>query len=258
MPPDDFFYREYVPVEARRARGAVELRRVLRAEKRRADPIVIQGRKITRTFWGRAWCENLERYSDFASRLPRGRNYARNGSVLDLRIVPGGVRAYVAGHELYTVDVSIAALPGRRWRAVVSACGSEIGSLIALLRGELPDRVLAVLTDGRRGLFPEPREIRMRCSCPDAAVMCKHVAATLYGVGVRLDQRAELFFTLRQVDQEDLVAGASARDVIGRRSDDGRRKRIASDDLANIFGIEMLPEAEERTPPRRRRRGPTV
>jgi uncharacterized Zn finger protein len=253
--PGDYFFREYVPVGARRTRGALELRRLLRAEKRRPVPIVVDGRKIVRTFWGRAWCENLERYSDFASRLPRGRSYARNGSVLDLQIVPGAVRAYVAGYELYTIDVSIAPLSARRWRGVVSACGSGIGSVIGLLRGELPDDVLAVLTDGRRGLFPEPREIRMRCSCPDAAVMCKHVAATLYGVGVRLDQRPELFFTLRRVNQEDLVQGAATRDVLGVA---GRRKngakRIASDELESIFGIEMLPEAEIVKPTRPRGR----
>ncbi|TMA81151.1 MAG: hypothetical protein E6J56_02660 [Deltaproteobacteria bacterium] len=253
--PADYFFREYLPVGARRARGALELRRLLRAEKRRAAPIVVDGRKIVRTFWGRAWCENLERYSDFASRLPRGRSYARNGSVLDLQIVPGAARAYVAGYELYTVDVSIAPLPARRWRGVVCACGSEIGSVIGLLRGELPDDVLAVLTDGRRGLFPEPREIRMRCSCPDAAVMCKHVAATLYGVGVRLDQRPELFFTLRQVNQEDLVQGAATRDVLGvtTRRKNGA-KRIASDELESIFRIEMLPEAEVVKPTRPRGR----
>src|SRR5262249_42678364 len=146
---------------------------------------------------GHSWCHNLERYSDFASRLPRGRRYVRNGSVLDLRIQPGAVRAYVAGHALYTVDVSITPLAARRWRAVVSTCGSRIGSLISLLRGELSNDVMAVLTHARKGLFPEPREIRMACSCPDAAVMCKHVAATLYGVGARLDHAPELFFTLR-------------------------------------------------------------
>jgi uncharacterized Zn finger protein len=238
-------YREYVPVGTRRARGEAELRRLLRREKRVPVPVRVEGRKIVRTFWGRAWCDNLERYSDFASRLPRGRNYVRNGSLLDLQVLPGAVRAYVAGYALYTVDVSIAALAARRWRALVSTCASQIGSLIGLLRGELSDDVLTALTDPRRGLFPEPREIRMRCSCPDAAVMCKHVAATLYGVGVRLDQRPELFFTLRQVDQADLIGGIETRDVLGGvgRKSGPSRKQIAARDLESIFGIDIVPEA---------------
>jgi uncharacterized Zn finger protein len=251
----EYVFREYLPVRARRARGEVELRRLLRAEKRRPVPVVLQGRTIARTFWGRAWCDNLERYGDFASRLPRGRNYVRNGSVLDLAIVPGAVRAYVAGYELYTVDVSIAALGSRRWRGVVSACSSRIASVIGLLRGELADDVLAVLTAAKRGLFPEPREIRMRCSCPDAAVMCKHVAATLYGVGVRLDQEPALFFTLRQVNQDDLIGRAGMPNVVGAPEASGAgRNTIASEKLESIFGIEMLPQADGRRTPSRRKR----
>jgi uncharacterized Zn finger protein len=258
---DGYFYREYVPVGVRRARGQVELRRRLRAEKRRPAPVVVQGRAIVRTFWGQAWCRNLERYSDFASRLPRGRNYARNGSILDLQVLAGTVRAYVAGSELYTVEVSITPLGSRRWRGVVSACGSRIGSLIGLLRGELSDDIMAVLTEPTRGLFPEPREIRMRCSCPDFATMCKHVAATLYGVGVRLDQQPELFFTLRNVDQADLVGRAgtvNVFDAVGGNGKQTKRKRIAADQLESIFGIEIAAEetvVRMRRPARGQRRG---
>ena len=154
--PDYYFFQPYVPVAERRARAGVELRRLLRPHGRRPAPIIVEGRAIARTFWGRAWCANLERYSDFASRLPRGRTYARNRSVLDLEIRPGAVRAYVAGYDLYTVEVSIRPLAARRWRAVVSACGSRIASAVALLRGELSDDVLAALTHAKQGLFPEP------------------------------------------------------------------------------------------------------
>ena len=234
-------FRDYVSVGERRARGQLELARMLRAEKRRAAPVVVEGHAIARTFWGQAWCRNLERYGDFASRLPRGRNYARNGSILDLQILPGSVRAYVAGYELYTIEVTIDRLAARRWTGVVSACGSNIGSVIGLLRGELSDGVMAVLTDARRGLFPEPREIRMRCSCPDAAVMCKHVAATLYGVGARLDRQPELFFTLRQVDQADLVADPHPGGALGAAAGGRKPKqtRIATKALESIFGIEI-------------------
>jgi uncharacterized Zn finger protein len=247
------FYRPYVPVGLKRERGERALRRLLRGEKRAAAPVVAAKRAIVQTFWGRAWCENLERYSDFASRLPRGRQYIRNGSVLDLQVRAGRVRAHVAGSSLYTVDVSIAPLARRRWQAVVAACTGKIGSLIGLLRGELSRDVLAVLTDPQRGLFPAPREIAMQCSCPDWATMCKHVAATLYGVGVRLDETPDLFFTLRGVTQTDLVARAAATDVTAAagitRGGTGR-KRIAANDLGAIFGIEVAPPGRPKRPVR--------
>jgi uncharacterized Zn finger protein len=251
-------YRPYVSVGERRARGQRELRRRLRDEQRAAAPVVCRARTIARTFWGRAWCENLERYSDFATRLPRGRTYLRNGSILDLQILPGRVRAHVAGTDLYTVEVAIRRLAAGRWREVVRACAGKIGSAIALLRGELSDDVMAVLTHRTRGLFPEPGEIRMQCSCPDWATMCKHVAATLYGVGVRLDERPELFFTLRQVAQADLVGGAGAANLLGPsdRGDAGR-KRIAADRLEAIFGIALAadgPARQRATSSRRRGR----
>jgi uncharacterized Zn finger protein len=258
---DYWGFRPYVPVGVRRAQGLAALKQRLRAEKRTPAPVTITGRAIARTFWGRAWCDNLERYSDFASRLPRGRTYARNGSILDLRILPGTVVAQVAGTELYTVEVSIARLVSARWRAVVAACGGRIASAVALLRGELPDDVIAVLTDARKGLFPEPHEIRMQCSCPDAATMCKHVAATLYGVGARLDEQPDLLFTLRQVAQQELVAGAGMAGALGPAKGRTGRKRIAAARVEAIFGIALATEAhvredarKVRTPRRRGRR----
>src|SRR5947209_4219978 len=153
----------------------------LRKKGHAVSPVNIQGRAIATTFWGKAWCENLERYADFANRLSRGRTYVRNGSVLDLVIGKGTVAAYVAGSELYTVTIGIKPLVKTRWRQVVRRCTGRIGSLVGLLRGELGAEVLNVLCDAKEGLFPEPREISLDCSCPDQAEVCKHVAAVLYG-----------------------------------------------------------------------------
>jgi uncharacterized Zn finger protein len=243
----------------RRARG------VLAMEKRQQQghpvtPVVVKGRVIAETFWGKSWCQNLERYSDFANRLPRGRTYARNGSLLDVHVAPGVISAHVAGSNLYTVEIAIAKLPRARWRAVIAACSGRIGSLIALLAGELSDEVLAVITDAKQGLFPAPHEITMACSCPDWAGMCKHVAATLYGVGARLDERPELFFTLRQVAHAELVASAGAADVLaaaGARKQGTARKRIAAGDLEAVFGIELGGEAVAPADRRRRLRAKT-
>src|SRR4030095_8973363 len=219
-----------------------------------AAPVTIAGRKrqLVTSFWGKAWCDNLERYADFANRLPRGRAYLRNGSVLDLAIADGRIEAYVAGSELYRVTIGIASLAKTRWRHVVSRCTGRIGSLVGLLRGELSDEVLAVLTHAQDGLFPEPREMSFDCSCPDWAGLCKHVAAVLYGVGIRLDAKPELFFVLRRLDQGELLSSATAGTVARGRPAAG--KRIADDRLSAVFGIELedaAPAGTRRPAPRR-------
>src|SRR5438876_3893206 len=233
------YYPPYMSVGQKKARGMLTLAKLLKKSKRTAEPVVLAHRKrqLAATFWGQAWADNLERYADLANRLPRGRAYLRNGSVLDLTIGRGRVEAYVAGTELYRVTIGIVPLGKARWRLVVARCTGRIGSLVGLLRGELSNDVLAVLTDARDGLFPEPREMTLDCSCPDSAEVCKHVAAVLYGVGIRLDARPELFFVLRQVDQAELLSSATAGAVSRARPAAG--KRIADDRLSAVFGIEL-------------------
>ena len=231
----------YVPVGERLERGRREADKRLKKAGRAAAPVVIQGkgRKLTTTFWGSSWCENLERYSDLANRLERGRTYARNGSVVDLHIAPGTVSAFVCGSELYTVTVTIQALAPTRWQALVKECAGKIASLVGLLRGELSSDVLTVLTDQDTGLFPEPSEIDMDCSCPDGAYLCKHLAAVLYGVGARLDRQPELFFTLRRVDQAELLAGANVGAVLAKATAGSGKKRVEAAKLGGIFGIDL-------------------
>jgi uncharacterized Zn finger protein len=245
------YYPPYMSVAEKKAHGARALAKLLKKSKRAAEPVLLAHRKrqLAATFWGQAWADNLERYADLANRLPRGRAYLRNGSVLDLAIGRGRVEAYVAGTELYRVTIGIAPLVKARWRRVVARCTGRIGSLVGLLRGELSDDVLAVLTAAKDGLFPEPRELALDCSCPDSAEVCKHVAAVLYGVAIRLDARPELFFALRQVDQAELIGSATAGVVARARPTGG--KRIAADRLSAVFGIEL-----EAAPPARSPRSP--
>jgi uncharacterized Zn finger protein len=248
------YYPPYVSVGEKKARGALALAKLLKKNKRTAEPVVLAHRKrqLAVTFWGQAWADNLERYADLANRLPRGRAYLRNGSVLDLSIGPGRVEAYVAGSELYRVTIGIAPLAKTRWRRVVTRCTGRIGSLVGLLRGELSDEVLGVLTHAHDGLFPEPRELALDCTCPDSAGVCKHIAAVLYAVAVRLDTRPELFFDLRQVDQAELIGSATTGVVDRARPAAG--KRIAADRLSAVFGIELESAARLGAGRRERRR----
>jgi uncharacterized Zn finger protein len=211
------------------------------------SPVVIAGRAIASSFWGKSWCTNLERYSDYANRLPRGRTYARNGSVVDLKITRGEVAAMVSGSSLYKIKISISPVTRPRWQAICRDCSGSIDSLVELLQGRLSRNVMDRVCRQGDGLFPTPREIKLSCSCPDWAEMCKHVAAALYGVGARLDERPELLFVLRGVDEKDLIAGAGM-DLTSGRLRVAKKKVLADDDVAALFGMDMAEMGETGAP----------
>ncbi len=165
-----WYYRPYVPVAQRRANAARKIAK-MHKKGRQTAPVCIAGRKITTTFWGQAWCDNLEFYSDFANRLPRGRTYVRNGSVMDLQILPGRVTALVSGSELYEIEIRIKRFGPASWLCVKKQCAGQIGSLVELLQGRLSQGVMQIITHPDTGLFPKPKEISMECSCPDWAGM---------------------------------------------------------------------------------------
>lgn len=239
-------FRPYVPVAQRRANAQKAAARMSKSG-RSLQPVVIEGRNIARTFWGQAWCENLESYSDYANRLPRGRTYVRNGSVVDLQIRAGKVTALVQGSRLYEITIGIQALPPARWQEMVRSATGQVLQLLDLLQGRLPPALLSTITHRSTGLFPSPREIQLQCSCPDWATMCKHVAATLYGVGARLDAQPDLFFTLRGVDVQDLVAAAGQTAAAPL---EGSASALAGEDLSALFGVELesTPETKPAAP----------
>lgn len=225
----------YVPVAERRAKAQKKVQQ-LRKKGKNIFPIQIEGRTIARSFWGQGWCTHLESFSDFSNRLPRGRTYVRNGSVCHLEIGPGHVRAMVSGSKIYNVTIGIRELPCAVWEEIKHKCAGSIGSMLELLQGRLSDEVMQVVTDARKGLFPRPEEISLHCDCPDWAVMCKHVAAVLYGVGHRLDQEPELLFTLRRVEARELIS--SDLSFLEESSQVGE-DTLSYDEVGHIFGIEL-------------------
>ena len=203
-----------------------------------------RGRALAATFWGRAWCDNLAAYASLANRLERGRTYLRGGLVIHLEVGPGTANSLVSGSHVYEIAVRIAPMSPARWKAMVKASAGKIDSVIELLAGRFDEGVMAHLCRQDTGLFPSPKEIHYTCTCPDGTGggwLCKHVAATLYGVGVRLDESPELLFRLRQVDPGDLVARAAVGLTEGARGGQGARRQIASDRLSAVFGIELAP-----------------
>jgi uncharacterized Zn finger protein len=242
-----FGWKPYVPVAKRRAKAEREMKKLARGGKK-IEPVVIDGRKIARTFWGESWCDHLEKFSDYENRLPRGRTYVRNGSVCHLGIDRGKIEAMVSGSELYRVEIEIDPLPALRWTRLRDQCTGKIGSALELLQGRLSGEVMQIVAHRDQGLFPKPDEIHMRCNCPDWADLCKHLAAVLYGVGARLDDRPELLFLLRGVDPQELITADA--DITRAADGEGKRRRLLDDDLEALFGVAMdtrpLPAAPRR------------
>lgn len=226
-------FAPYVPVAQRRMESA-RLVSKLKKKGQVLSPILIDGRVIASTFWGKSWCKNLEVYSDYENRLPRGRAYVRNGSVIDLNIGVGEVTALVSGSSIYTVRVAISQILEHKWHALTHQCSGQIGSLIELLQGKFSKRVMEIIAQTETGLFPNPEEIHFWCSCPDYAILCKHSAAVLYGIGARLDAQPESLFALRQVNHMDLIKNAAWSMPL---PDEGAPK--LEGDIGALFGIDL-------------------
>ena len=236
-------FHEYTPVAVRREK-AKKHAAALKRKGKTLEPVTAatpRG-KIALSFWGQAWCRHLESYSDYSNRLPRGRSYLRNGSVLHLAVDTGRIDAMVMGSRCYIQIIRIDPLPAKRWAAIKQRCQGKVGSLVELLQGKLSDEVMAIVTDRTEGLFPEPKSIQLDCNCPDWAGLCKHLAAILYGLGARLDSAPELLFKLRGVDHEELIAPDPSALVVPSAS---RRRTLDASALSEVFDIEL----EEVEPP---------
>ncbi|MDR1478645.1 MAG: hypothetical protein LBJ00_06855 [Planctomycetaceae bacterium] len=244
-------FAPYVPVAKKLA---IAKRYAANMHGNKVNPIVLDGNKIATTFWGQAWCNNLENYAELSNRLDRGRTYVRNGSVVHIEIEEGCVKSIVAGSVPYHTEIRIDKLKPNQWKSFKKKCSGEIGTVVELLQGKLSKNVLSLITNRRDGLFPIPKEIRLGCSCPDAcgSWMCKHIAATLYGVGSLLDKSPELFFKLRGVDHLELI-DTSVSITTGRKDSE----TLDDSSLEGIFGIE-LGEADEQPKPRKKVSGKPV
>lgn len=233
-------FAPYVSVAEKKAKADRQIAK-LRKKNPNLAPILIEGRTIAATWWGKAWNQNLESYADYANRISRGKSYVRNHAVLDLQIQPGEVDALVQGStsKPYHVEISIDKLDKKRWKNMTQLCNRRIASLEELIAGKFPRELAELFTDHSYGLFPSPKEIHFACSCPDYAYMCKHVAAALYGIGARLDGDPLLLFTLRGVSTDDLIRRSAESRLNAMLKNSGKKtdRVIAADEIEGIFGI---------------------
>ncbi|MCY2965203.1 MAG: SWIM zinc finger family protein [Planctomycetota bacterium] len=232
-------YRPYVSQAERKAKAARHAAQLQKKTGEPPTPVKAAGRTAAKSFWGQAWCKHIENFSDYSNRLPRGMTYLRNGSVFDLKIKRGEVRALVSGSDIYQITISIKTLSKDRWKRLKTECAKSIHSLLDLLQGKFDAGVMRNLTDPRDGLLPRSGEISMKCSCPDSASLCKHLAAVMYGVGARLDAAPELLFTLRDVDHLELVGQALESENLNQALAGDSEPALAGADLGELFGIEL-------------------
>jgi len=233
------FY-SYESVAVKKARAANAL---LKLKKKNPDiaPVIIEGRQIAKSWWGKAWIENLERYADYANRIDRGKSYVKNGMVLDLQIRKGSISALVCGSRAkpYEVSINIDPLPPASMDKLAKLCGHRIDTIEALIAGKFTKELGDLLSAKGTGLFPSPKEIHFSCSCPDWANMCKHVASVLYGIGARLDGEPLLFFTLRNIDSERFIKKSVAKKTELMLANAGKNssRSIDDKDIAGLFGV---------------------
>jgi uncharacterized Zn finger protein len=232
--------------KAEKMRKAEKARAALMKKKGSSiEPVILEGREIARMWWGKAWVQNLERYADYENRLPRGRTYVRSGSVLDLKIAAGTITALVSGSrsQPYKITIAINPLEKKAEKRLMEKSRTSLDSLQALLSGEFPADLKEEFFKQGSGLFPAPKEIKLDCSCPDWAEMCKHVAAALYGAAVRLDEKPELFFILRGIKIDDFVGKmvkTESQKLLKKAKTKSARTIIAkTDELSDLFGIEL-------------------
>lgn len=233
-------YPKYESAADKKAKAKKSLEK-LKKKNPDMEPVIIEGRTLAKSWWGKAWNLNLESYADFSNRIARGKTYVRSNAVLDLKIYKGRVAAKVQGSRAkpYDVEVIIDTLSSEKWAQVTALCNHRIDSLEQLIEGKFPEEFEVMFTDRKYGMFPSPKEIHFDCSCPDWASMCKHVAAVLYGVGARLDADPMLFFEFRALDSHELVRKSMEQKLDSMMKNAGKKSKraIADKDISGIFGL---------------------
>ncbi len=230
-----YYFPEYVSKAEKTAKALKDIKRIAKTIKN-VQPVEAFNGPIAKTFWGKSWCLNLEKYAYNYNRLERGRSYVRAGCVCHLDIQKGRILAKTSGAKLYTTIIDIAPLSENLWQALCDSCAGHTASVLELLQGKISDEIMQKMCHPTLGLFPTKKDIKFSCSCPDSAIMCKHVAAALYAVGRRLDNEPEMLFLLRNVNAEELVTQKLTFIPEDACSID---ETLQNAELGDIFGIDI-------------------
>lgn len=233
-----WYFRPYTTVAELKEKAERTAARLKTAEPVLPHP---HTRKICLTWWGEAWCKNLESYADYDYRLGRGRSYFRANTVVDLKIRGNVVKAKVQGTSKnpYQITITFDSPKPEDIQAITEKLSNRITDIEDLLKGNFPEDLKELFTQKKPGLFPSPNEIHFDCTCFDWADMCKHVAAVMYAIGVKIDDNPGFLFELRGVDMDKFIK-AVIKDKVEEmlKNVDKKSKRIIKNaDVSAIFGL---------------------
>jgi uncharacterized Zn finger protein len=164
--------------------------------------------QASREWWSQRWLELLDSYR-FKKRLERGRTYARQGNVLSIEFQGAKVLAKVQGSEPepYKVSLSLDSFSDEEWGYLVETMSQKAIFAAKLLAGEMPQNIEEVFTASGISLFPFTlSDVHSRCSCPDKANPCKHIAAVYYQLGDRFSEDPFVLFQLRGRTKEQIIS----------------------------------------------------
>ncbi|MCL2860485.1 MAG: hypothetical protein FWF46_08085 [Oscillospiraceae bacterium] len=233
-------YFDYVSVAELKAKAEKKLKKLMKTNSD-IEPIVIEGNKIATTFWGKAWCDNLKTYADYDNRIGRGKSYIKNGFVFDIKIKEGHIEGIVCGsrNNPYNIVINIEPLSKAEQKKLYEKIGKNIDNIENLVQGKFPKELENTFLTKENGLFPNIKEIKMGCNCPDWASMCKHISAVLYGVGAKLDKEPLLLFELRGIDVSELIKKSIDEKMKNMlKNSKIKSERILNDgDINNVFGL---------------------
>ena len=196
--------------------------------------------KFVKNWWAKRWIDTLERLID-AGRLRRGKRYARQGQILSMEETKGGIKAKVQGSRAtpYKVSLDINPLTDAQWEKVIDALADQAIFTAQLLAGEMPQDIEEAFTQVGVSLFPEKSaELVTKCSCPDYANPCKHVAAVHYILGERFDEDPFMLFRLRGRTQEQILEALRSRraEAIGDEEEIEEHVVPLTETLADFWG----------------------
>ncbi len=253
------WFREYVSVGERSARAQRKIRQ-LKKKNPNLNPVVIDGKQIASSWWGKAWINHLKHYADFDNRVGRGRSYVKNGLVIHFAIKPGHIESIVMGTSSspYNIKIKTKKLSPNKWNKMKRLSREHLCTLPELNEGKFPKELKDIFSDRGEGIFPTIKEMSFHCSCPDWANMCKHVSASLFALGSQIDNNIDLFFKLRGVNTSELVQSAlkdEAKHLKNRKFEDTAQVLTLSEKkLASLFDIKLVTHKKSQKKIVRRRR----
>jgi uncharacterized Zn finger protein len=197
--------------------------------------------KFGKTWWASRWLAALERLID-ATRLSRGRSYARSGQVVKLEIGRDGVEARVQGSRVtpYKLNIKFRPLSDAEWEKVTDAIAAQALYAAKLLAGEMPEQIQEVFEAAGASLFPtKGNDLETDCTCPDWANPCKHVAAVYYLLGERFDADPFLIFEMRGRSKDDIIADLRTRRMVELALDTPEGEEQVADEAETVLPLEQ-------------------